>query len=65
MFINRIDVSSLPSTLQPGSQQFPVKDTNVSIFQGRSGTTSSVPTPPTTTTSTTTPPANTNSLFCR
>ena len=64
MFINRIDVSSLPSTLQPGSQQFPVKDTNVSIFSGRSGTTSSVstPTPPTTTTSTTTPPANTNDV---
>lgn len=65
MFINRIDVSSLPSTLQPGSQQFPVKDTNVSIFTGRSGTTSSVqtPTPPTTTTtSTTTPPANTNDV---
>lgn len=62
MFINRIDVSSLPSTLQPGSQQFPVKDTNVSIFSGRSGTTSSVPTPPTTTTSTTTPPANTNNV---
>ena len=74
MFINRIDVSSLPSTLQPGSQQFPVKDTNVSIFSGRSGTTSSVPTttptptPQTTTTSTTTtsttttPPANTNNV---
>lgn len=66
MFINRIDVSSLPSTLQPGSQQFPVKDTNVSIFSGRSGTTSSVPTttptPTTTTTSTTTPPANTNDV---
>lgn len=67
MFISRIDVSSLPSTLQPGSQQFPVKDTNVSIFSGRSGTTSSVPTttpapPTTTTTSTTTPPANTNDV---
>lgn len=66
MFISRIDVSSLPSTLQPGSQQFPVKDTNVSIFSGRSGTTSSVPTPPptttTTTTSTTAPPANTNDV---
>lgn len=67
MFINRIDVSSLPSTLQPGSQQFPVKDTNVSIFSGRSGTTSSVPTTTpapttTTTTSTTTPPANTNDV---
>lgn len=67
MFINRIDVSSLPSTLQPGSQQFPEKDTNVSIFSGRSGTTSSVPTttptpPTTTTTSTTTPPANTNDV---
>lgn len=68
MFINRIDISSLPSTLQPGSQQVPVKDTNVSIFSGRSGTTSSVPTttptPPTTTTttSTTTPPANTNDV---
>lgn len=67
MFINRIDVSSLPSTLQPGSQQFPVKDTNVSIFSGRSGTTSSVPTPTptpptTTTTSTTTPSANTNDV---
>ena len=66
MFINRIDISSLPSTLQPGSQQVPAKDTNVSIFSGRSGTTSSVqttPTPPTTTTtSTTTPPANTNDV---
>lgn len=67
MFISRIDVSSLPSTLQPGSQQFPEKDTNVSIFSGRSGTTSSVPTttpasPTTTTTSTTTPPANTNDV---
>ena len=67
MFISRIDVSSLPSTLQPGSQQFPVKDTNVSIFSGRSGTTSSVPTttpapPTTTTTSTTAPPANTNDV---
>ena len=67
MLISRIDVSSLPSTLQPGSQQFPVKDTNVSIFSGRSGTTSSVPTttpapPTTTTTSTTTPPANTNDV---
>ena len=66
MFINRIDVSSLPSTLQPGSQQFPVKDTNVSIFSGRSGTTSSVPTttptPTITTTSTTTSPANTNDV---
>lgn len=63
MFINRIDVSSLPSTLQPGSQQFPVKDTNVSIFSGRSGTTSSVPT--TTPTPPTTPPttsANTNDV---
>mgnify|MGYP004641609109 CR=1 FL=1 len=69
MFISRIDVSSLPSTLQPGSQQFPEKDTNVSIFSGRSGTTSSVPTPTptttttsTTTTSTTTSPANTNDV---
>lgn len=66
MFISRIDVSSLPSTLQPGSQQFSVKNTNVSIFSGRSGTTSSAPTttptPPTTTTSTTTPPANTNDV---
>lgn len=67
MFINRIDVSSLPSTLPLGSQQFPVEDTNVSIFSGRSGTTSSVPTttpapPTTTTTSTTAPPANTNDV---
>lgn len=66
MFISRIDVSSLPSTLQPGSQQFSVKNTNASIFSGRSGTTSSAPTttptPPTTTTSTTTPPANTNDV---
>ena len=53
---------SLPSTLQPGSQQVPVKDTNVSIFSGRSGTTSSVPTTTTTTTSTTTPSANTNDV---
>ena len=62
MFINRIDVSSLPSTLQPGSQQLSVKDTNVSIFPGRSGTTSSVPT---TTPAPTTPPttsANTNDV---
>lgn len=63
MFINRIDVSSLPSTLQPGSQQFPVKDTNVSIFSGRSGTTSSVPaTTPAPPTTTTTSPVNTNDV---
>ena len=62
MFISRIDVSSLPSTLQPGSQQFPVKDTNVSIFSGRSGTTSSVPTTTPTPPTTTTPPANTNDV---
>lgn len=63
MFINRIDISSLPSTLQPGSQQFPGKNTNVSIFSGtKSSVPTTTPTPPTTTTSTTTPPANTNDV---
>ena len=56
MFINRIDISSLPSTLQPGSQQFPGKNTNVSIFSGtKSSVPTTTPTPPTTS-------ANTNDV---
>lgn len=67
MFINGIDVSSWQSARQLNNNRVQVEGNSPSIFSGRSGTTSSVPTttpapPTTTTTSTTAPPANTNDV---